>query len=305
MNTYENARVFVYRHARPLELARWQYHFENGSAEAVLSALAAYQNPDGGFGHALELDFWNPDSTPIAVWAATEILLEIGHTDAAHPIVQGILRYLDSGADYNAEKEQWMGSVPSNNAHPHAVWWAFPENGDVFDWNPTAALAGFILRFADPASVLYEKAVCIARRAVDYLAGRVPFGEMHVTGCFIRLYEYAVAAGADCIDTGRLRCLLAEQVRANICPDPSKWFSCYEPKPSDFIRDRQSPFLAGNDALVRRECELIRETQDADGGWPVTWKWWTDYPEYTVSALWWRVSFCIANLRYLREFDGI
>lgn len=56
--TFEKARSFIYHNARPLDIARWQYHFEGGSNEAVLTALAAYQNEDGGFGHALEADAW-------------------------------------------------------------------------------------------------------------------------------------------------------------------------------------------------------------------------------------------------------
>ena len=39
-NAYHRARRFVYKNARPLELAKWQYHFENGSREAVLETLA-------------------------------------------------------------------------------------------------------------------------------------------------------------------------------------------------------------------------------------------------------------------------
>ena len=48
------AKEFIYKNARPLDCARWQYLFENGSRENVLNFLAAYQNEDGGFGHALE-----------------------------------------------------------------------------------------------------------------------------------------------------------------------------------------------------------------------------------------------------------
>jgi hypothetical protein len=48
MNTFEKARTFIYRNARPLDFARWQYQFENGSKEAVLNALSFYQNEDGG-----------------------------------------------------------------------------------------------------------------------------------------------------------------------------------------------------------------------------------------------------------------
>ena len=48
--TYEKAKAFMYRNARPLDLARFQYHFEHGSKESVLNALNYYQNEDGGFG---------------------------------------------------------------------------------------------------------------------------------------------------------------------------------------------------------------------------------------------------------------
>ena len=71
---FRRAEQFIYRNARPLDLARWQYLFENGNRENVLRALSMYQNDDGGFGHALEADCWNPESSPMQTWAATEIL---------------------------------------------------------------------------------------------------------------------------------------------------------------------------------------------------------------------------------------
>ncbi|MFQ7672712.1 MAG: hypothetical protein ACLRLY_09730 [Clostridium sp.] len=94
-NAYHRARRFVYKNARPLELAKWQYHFENGSREAVLETLACYQNTDGGFGYGLEPDYWNPHSSPSQTYEATEIIWEIGmeREDADHPVIQGILEY--------------------------------------------------------------------------------------------------------------------------------------------------------------------------------------------------------------------
>ena len=115
------AGLFVRRNARPLEHARWRFHFQGGGASDVLEALAAYQNPDGGFGHALEPDAWNPDSSPIQTWAATEVLREIGFTDSSHPLVRGILRYLGSGRDFDGHV--WASTVAGNDAHPHAPWW--------------------------------------------------------------------------------------------------------------------------------------------------------------------------------------
>ena len=59
---FEEIRIWIYRNARQLEIELWQYYFENGSKENVLSALSLYKNDDGGFGNTLEPDSWNPNS---------------------------------------------------------------------------------------------------------------------------------------------------------------------------------------------------------------------------------------------------
>ena len=55
---FNKAKEFIYKNARPLDFARWQFLFEDGSRENVLSILKMYQNEDGGFGHALESGFF-------------------------------------------------------------------------------------------------------------------------------------------------------------------------------------------------------------------------------------------------------
>lgn len=66
----------------------------------MLTALAAYQDDDGGFDNALEPDAWNPNSTPIQTWTVTEILWEINFTDSIHPTIKGILLYLKNAKIY-------------------------------------------------------------------------------------------------------------------------------------------------------------------------------------------------------------
>ena len=165
MTVFEKARGFVYRNARPLELARWRFHFENGSADDVVTALSAFQNEDGGFGHALEEDNFNPNSLPMGVWKAAEILDEIGFSDKSHPIIKGMLRYLESGSCFDKAHEQWLNTVPSNNDYPCAIWWAYNGESE-FRYNPTAALGVFILKFSEKVSVIYEKALFIGKQAV-------------------------------------------------------------------------------------------------------------------------------------------
>ena len=149
MTVFEKARKYIYRQARPLDSARWQYHFEKGTKENVLVALSMYQNNDGGFGHGLESDCFNPNSSPIQTWAATEILRENNFTDNTHPIIKGILKYLSSGLDFDTEHQQWLNTVPSNNDYPHAIWWTYKAGEVEFKYNPTACLAGFFIKYGD------------------------------------------------------------------------------------------------------------------------------------------------------------
>ncbi|WP_233711263.1 hypothetical protein [Lederbergia citrisecunda] len=53
-HTFQKAAAWIKRNARPLEVARWEYIFKNGSRDNVVRYLAAYQNEDGGFGHGIE-----------------------------------------------------------------------------------------------------------------------------------------------------------------------------------------------------------------------------------------------------------
>lgn len=305
MNTLEKARRFVYRCARPIDLARWQYHFENGSQEAVLTALAAYQNEDGGFGHALEADSFNPNSCPIQTNTAVEILREIGMTDPKHPIVQGILRYLDSGADFDEAHRQWLNTVPSNNDYPCAVWWKYGDKGSSFKYNPTASLAGFGIRFAAPDSAFHKRCCDIAREAVDWLLAQEPFTEQHVAACFVRLYEDCAEAGKAPFDMIALRERLGSMIRQTLDGVAEKWGKEYASMPSDLITSRSCHFYAANAAVVAAQCDYIRHSQLPDGSFIVPWQWWTDDKGFDLAENWWKSDIAVKFMRHLREFDDL
>lgn len=76
-----------------------------------------YQNKeDGGFGHRVELDNWNPKSTSYGTMFSLNILEKIDYFDFEAPIFKGILYYL------NQEDLFGKGSnftIPSNDLFPH------------------------------------------------------------------------------------------------------------------------------------------------------------------------------------------
>ncbi|MBE6052963.1 MAG: hypothetical protein E7212_03465 [Clostridium sartagoforme] len=294
----EKARNFIYRNARPLDIARWKYLFEKGSKEDVLLALKAYQNEDGGFGKALEPDFWNPNSSPVQTWVATEIIKEINLNDKNHPIIQGILNYLSSGKDFDGHI--WLNTVATNNDYPHAPWWNF-EISKELSYNPTASLVGFILKFADKDSELFQLACTLAKEAYSYFKMNFPMDSMHTVSCFVELYEYIKESSMDeLLDMEEFKRLLSKQIKAVITQDTSKWTVDYVCKPSLFIISKTSDFYMENKEICDYECEFILNTQESDGTWGITWSW-SDYPEqWNISKNWWNADIIIKNLLYVK-----
>jgi hypothetical protein len=118
MTDIRAAQRFVTLHARLIDRRRM-----DGDPALVRSALAAYQNPDGGFGY-LEPDIPDPGSQPIAALAALEVLHEI-EAPPDDPLTVGVARWLetvtrpDGGLDFVLPYDA--------DAIPHAPWMAPPE----------------------------------------------------------------------------------------------------------------------------------------------------------------------------------
>ena len=305
MNTFEKAKEFIYKNARPLDFMRWRYHFENTDKEEVLAVLSNYQNEDGGFGHGLEEDSWNPNSSPIQTWAATEILHEISFTDKNHKIIKGILAYLDSGRDF--EDFFWYNTIKSNNEYPHAPWW-HAKNGDTSynSYNPTACLAGFIIRFAERESDLYKLGSFIAKQVFDRIILGSEKSDMHTLFCYIRFFQYYEESGiTNVFDIEILKEKLIQEVKNTITQETDKWETSYICKPSQFLNSKNSIFYKNNENISEYECEYIIKTQLDDGSWDIPWKW-TDYPEqWAISKNWWKSNTIISNLLYLKGFGKL
>ncbi len=294
---------WMYRNARPVDLARYRFHFEGGSAEDVIRALAFYQNADGGFGHALEADSWNPNSSPIQTWDATEMLYEVGWADGEHPVVQGILRYLDSGADFQGGL--WMASVPTNNDFPRAPWWGYSEDVQAqWGYNPTVALAGFIVRFAGAGTALLAQGEALCRAAMQALLTSEK-EDPEGLGCYIRLLGWLAAAGREAlVDVAALRAHIAGLVGGLVETDIDKWTG-YTARPSKYVASREDPFCQAVSDLAEREVQYLLETLSPEGTWPVYWRWSEHPDEWAVSRRWWMGNLIIQNLHYLRGFGAV
>ena len=299
----ENARAFMYRNARPLDLARFQYHFENGTKDAVLHALSFYQNGDGGFGHAIEADNWNPNSIPLHANGANSILHEIGFTDASHPMIQKLIGWYESGACFNGKS--WDITVPSNNDYPHAPWWHTDSVSTCHtDYNGTAQIAGFLVRYAPRGSKGFELGVRIANEAVAAL-DPIALMDMHTCTCYIRMADLIEEAGAAAlIPFADLKEKLHQSVQKLIVTDKSKW-GAYMCKPSQFFNTRASEYYSENADIAEYECDFITATQLPDGSWDIPWRWEKFPDEWAVAKNWWKGEVILQNLLYLKGFGRL
>ena len=128
------AESFVWSAARLLDRHRYAMLFADGAPAPVVAALRGYQNPDGGFGHALEPDLRCPASQPAATLYALEMLHE---ADALNgEMARGARAWVASIADPD-------GGIPFAVAgfeeYPHSPWWS-AEPGSFLTFGLAAVL---------------------------------------------------------------------------------------------------------------------------------------------------------------------
>ncbi|MGN1021029.1 MAG: hypothetical protein ACI4O7_11750 [Aristaeellaceae bacterium] len=291
----EAARAFIVSHARPVDLAMYQYHFEQGDRARVVEALKAYQNADGGFGHGLEADCWNPASSPIATNDAIITLHRVGALQKESEMVRGIVRYLRSRDAFDAQKRRWLFALDSNRDYPHAIWWE-KEGDGISGFNPTMSLAAFLVCYGD-RDPLDEG---ILREGVAWLEAQEDVSSDAMKCCLLAcelLEEHGVA---DVIDLARLRSLISRWLERIICRDTSLYGKEYVPVPSDFFPGTYLSFLTEElRKLARAEKTVLGGLQMEDGGFDITWSWHTPYPdEFRQARESWRPRLTLDRLLF-------
>ena len=289
------AKEFVLKNARPLELAIYKYFFENESNQAVVDELLKFQNYDGGFGNAIEPDFFNPNSSPIATNDAVITLCRVNALDRESDILKGIVRYLESHDSFDEDKKRWLFAIESNKAYPHAIWWEKKGDG-ISGFNPSISLAAYMICYGNRTS-LYEE---IIKEGFEYLET-----DEEISGdslkCFLLAYELLKTNSiTDVINLAQFKELLCKAIDNSICKDIEKYGVEYVPMPSDFFSGSYLEFITPETkTLIAAEKNILGKLQTEDGGFDITWKWYTPYPdEYEQARAWWRPRVTIEKLLF-------
>ncbi len=290
----KDAIKFIFQNARPLELAIYKYFFENNSNEAVIDELIKFQNSDGGFGNALEPDFFNPNSSPVATNDAIITLFRVSALNRDSNIVKGIVRYLESHDSFDEDKKRWLFAIDSNKDYPHAIWWKKKGDG-ISGFNPSISLAAFLICYGNRTS-LYEE---IIKEGFEYLKNAEEISGDSLK-CFLFAYELLKTNSiCDIINLERFKDLLCKAIDHSICKDIEKYGVEYVPMPSDFFSGTYLEFITPEiEPLITAEKDILGKLQMEDGGFDITWKWYTPYPEFEQARAWWRPRITIEKLLF-------
>jgi hypothetical protein len=283
MPDLSRAADFIWRSARLLDRHRFAYLFLDGPREAVVSALRAYHNDDGGFGNALEPDLRAPVSQPVPTWSAFQVLDEVGGFD--DPIAERACDYLmtvtkdDGGVPF---------VLPSSRLYPRAPWWETEDDPP-----------GSLLPTAGIAAVLHKNRVehPWVRRATEFCWGSID--ALQATSAYDMRFVFpflqhvpdrarAEAAFA------RVGPMIFEQDLVELDPEaPGEVHTPldFAPRPDSIAR---SLFT---DDVMRRHLDALAANQQPDGGWMFNWREWN-----VATTQEWRASVTIEALLTLRAF---
>ncbi|NOK62035.1 MAG: hypothetical protein GFH27_549321n22 [Chloroflexi bacterium AL-W] len=297
--SFVTAQCFIEANARPLDVALWRFYFSEASTESVLSVLRRYQNPDGGFGHALEPDLRATESSALC----TSIAFQIFRTIAAKPddsmvaqAVSYLLRTLDRA------RRHWRIIPTSADASPHAPWWNQAGREDTFNsfsLNPTAEILGYLYDF--PEHVSAEIVSLVSDRVMVHLSDLDTI-EMHELLCCLRLLQ---TRNLPQTVREQVRHKLTELIKETVACDPTQWKG-YSLRPLQVVQSPDSPFMDGLEEAVDANLDYEIASQSKDGSWTPTWTWGDAYPDdWKKARLEWSGVITLEKLLKLTAFNRI
>ena len=272
---------FLAANARVVDLRRYERLFEGGEAQPVRDAVAAYRNPDGGFGHALEPDGRAPVSQPAAAELALRILHETDVWD--EELVAGACAWLEATAPAGGGVVFVDASVAR---WPHAPWWV-PEPGPPASLSITGLIAG-TLHAGNVRHPWLDRATGVMWDRIGQITTPTGYGMFGV----LRFLQYVP-------DRDRARAVF-DQIAPLITDSGIVTLEPGAPgevhTPLDFAPEPGSMGRAlFSEATIKAHLDHLAHAQLADGGWTFNWLAWSPGAERD-----WRGYLTVDALRLLR-----
>lgn len=265
------AEQFIWLTARVLEQRRYAHLFLEGSADSVETALTAYRNEDGGYGHALEPDLRGPVSQPLHTAHALSVLDSIGRCGG--PRVERVCRYL---TDVSTREGALPALLPSQRGYPAAPFIPVVDDPPA-QLLSTGPVVGLLHRNQVWHAWLF-RATDFCWAAVDALEQSHPY-EVEAAVAFLDGVPDRARAESAADRLGHMvraqRLVVLDAGHRDAYPVAPGYAPGEHHFPYDYARTPGS--LARrwfSDGELESSLDHLAAEQEEDGGWPVSWRRW-------------------------------
>jgi hypothetical protein len=266
---FEKAANFIWENGRLLERRLFEYFFQGGSKSSVLNAIKAYQNEDGGFGHALEPDLRTPDSQPLYAEFALRTLYDAKIQDPE--LACQVCDYVSRVTDLN---EGIATITASSSNYPRAMHWNNPASEQA-SFDRLTSIVG-LLNWQGIQHPWLDQAVEVCLNHIN----NTRYEDAHtIQNAFCLLESLPQTDGikslfsklSDELYQAKFFCLDAPPQGYGLTPLD------FAPVSDSYCRTIFS------DTVIYDHLKALDSQQEEDGGWPISWE-----PPGEMARLEWR-----------------
>lgn len=293
----ESFKNKVYSQGRDLEVAIFNYLFESDEREMVSYALSIFQNKDGGFGHGLEPDSINPNSSPFQTSVALETLCDVGYRyENIDPYTKELITRAFKYLDLTLVNDRWPSTIPSNNDYPCAVWWMHDPQKPV-GINPTASILASMLHLSSKRSSTYKKAYNMALEIVNQFLVETTL-EKHDLIVLTRLYHALKDTTVEPVLFQSFKEKLFDSIQQAI--DPVEKWEGYATMPFDFPLDEDNYGIPQN--VLDAGVEYLHKTLKHNY-WEPSWVWYKDEDTFEIQSIKWHAILINHYVSYITHIQ--
>ena len=284
------ASDFMATHARALDRRRFDVVVHSAPPDGVLAALAAYRNPDRGYGWGLEPDLRATESQPGPALHAFEVFEDIA--PATSPMAIELCDWLES---VTLPDGGLPFALPVRSAAGCAPFWANADPS-ISSLQISSVVTSMAHRVAahDPAVAAHAWLARATNYCLDAIAGR---GEDWFAIEFAFAVQFLDAVHERRPEAAELLTHVGERIPADGLVPVTGGIEGETMRPLDF-----APFPDGparqlfDDDTIAADLDRMESGQEEDGGWRV------DFANYSPAAeLEWRGHMTVRAISILKR----
>ena len=300
-NDFNTIKSQMYNKARDIDVALFNVLIDDKFPKSFLStALSGFQNKDGGFAHALEVDNYNKDSSLVECQEALRIASMVFDTIEDDTVLNDSFKKLFNYI-YN-RLDKWEALIPSNNYAICASWYKYNDvNLKRFGDAPTPAIIGYTLLLLNDKSAYFKKAVQKASSVISLFLSKDTF-----TIEEIKTYKIL-------FDGMKKRNLFQDKIAEYKEKLYSVAYEMIEKDPNNFSKVVLLPLeifdeYTGDkkiDDLIDLNLDYLIKSIKPHGLWEAPFDWSNEIAEGATAQIKWIGVISCINVNYLMRFNRI